>query len=141
MKSGYTYPIETLRHWYVTLIGGLSEDLEPGQIGLNRDALAGNTDLVPYQDRVSLSKLDGEGSRPLFAEKYFEVVPLDGRCPDALSKSSNGEGVLPLENIQRKKSLAESFQIGEFVILNGVLNQRYPRDYANGFKWTASIRH
>jgi hypothetical protein len=134
MKSGYAYPIETLKHWYVTPIGGLSTDLEPGQIGINRDAIAGNTDLVPYQDRVFLSKLDGERSRPLFARKYFDVVPLDGRCPDALSKSSDGEAVLPQEDVLGKKNLTHSFHIGEFVILNGVLSQRYPRGYGKDFK-------
>ena len=58
MRAGYPYPIETLKHWFVTPIGGQSKDLKPGQIGLNREALADNTDLVPYQDRVSLSMLD-----------------------------------------------------------------------------------
>ncbi len=74
MKAGYAYPIETLKHWYVAPIDGLSMDLDPDQIGLNREALADNTDLVPYQDRVSLSKLDGSGSRPFLLKKYFDVV-------------------------------------------------------------------
>ena len=134
MKAGYAYPIETLKHWYVAPIGGLSMDLNPGQIGLNREALADNTDLVPYQDRVSLSKLDGSGSRPLFVKKYFEVVPIDKKCPDALSKSPNGEAVLPHEEVEHKNSCVEPFQVGEFVILNGVLSQRYPRGYADGLK-------
>jgi hypothetical protein len=109
-------------------------DLEPGQIGLNKEALADNTDLVPYQDRVSLSKLDGSGSQPLFAKKYFEVVPLDKACPDALSKSLNGEAVLPHLEVRHKNNFTEPFQVGEFVVLNGVLSQRYPREY------TASVR-
>ena len=50
MKAGYPYPIETLKHWYVAPIGGMSVDLKPGQIGLNKEALADNTDLVPYQE-------------------------------------------------------------------------------------------
>jgi hypothetical protein len=133
MKAGYSYPIETLKHWYVAPIGGLSTDLKPGQIGLNREALADNTDLVPYQDRVSLSKLDGRGSRPLFAKKYFEVVPLDKACPDALSKSLNGEAVLAQQEVRHKNNFKEPFEVGEFVILNGVLSQRYPRVYADGF--------
>lgn len=134
MKARYPYPIETLKHWYVAPIGGLSTDLNPGQIGLNKGALADNTDLIPYQDRVSLSKLEGRGSLPLFLKKYFEVVPLDRTCPDALSKSPNGEAVLPHQDIGQdigqRNRLLESFQVGEFVILNGVLSQRYPRDYA-----------
>ena len=134
MKAGYAYPIETLKHWYVAPIGGLSMDLNPGQIGLNREALADNTDLVPYQDRVSLSKLDGSGSRPLLLKKYFDIVPLDKACPDALSKSPNGEAVLPHEEVGHKNGFVEPFQVGEYVILNGVLSQRYPRGYAEDLK-------
>jgi hypothetical protein len=135
MRANYPYPIETLKHWYVTPIGGQSIDLKPGQIGLNREALADNTDLVPYQDRVSLSKLDGTGSQPLFVKKYFEVVPLNKACPDALSKSLKGEAVLPQQQeVNHKKGFMEPFQVGEFVILNGVLSQRYPRGYAGSFK-------
>jgi len=135
MRASYPYPIETLRHWYVTPIGGQSIDLNPGQIGLNREALAENTDLVPYQDRVSLSKLDGTGSQPLFVKKYFEVVPLNKACPDALSKSLKGEAVLPQQQeVNHKKGLKELFQVGEFVVMNGVLSQRYPREYEGSFK-------
>ncbi len=131
MKVGYPFPIETLKHWYVAPIGGLSTNLNPGQIGLNKEALANNTDLVPYQDRVLLSKLDDMSPRPLFARKYFEVVPLDRTRPDALAKSPEGEAVLPYQ-IEEKNSSFESFQVGEYVILNGVLSQRYPRSYSVG---------
>jgi hypothetical protein len=134
MKAGYAYPIETLKHWYIAPIDGLSMDLDPGQIGLNREALADNTDLVPYQDRVSLSKMEGSGSRPLFIKKYFDVVPLDKACPDALSKSPNGEAVLPHQEIKHKMGIMETFKVGEFVILNGVLSQRYPRTFPEGLK-------
>ena len=58
MKAGYSYPIETLKHWYVAPIGGLSTDLKPGQIGLKERPLQTTQILFP-QDRVSLSKLDG----------------------------------------------------------------------------------
>jgi hypothetical protein len=134
MKAGFPYPIETLKHWYVTPIGGISADLKPGQIGLNREALADNTDLVPFQDRVSLSLLDGGESLPLFAKKYFEVVALDKTWPDALSKSPKGEAVLPSRDERQKIGFMKPFPVGAFVILNGVLSQRYPRTYAGGLK-------
>ena len=134
MRSGYPYPIETLKHWFVTPIGGQSKDLNPGQIGLNRAALADNTDLVPYQDRVSLSKLDGMRSQPLFAKEYFEVVPLGKDCPDALSKSLNGEVVFSQQEFNHTKNFTKLFQVGEFIILNGVLSQRYPRGYSGSLK-------
>lgn len=131
MKSRYPFPVETLRHWYVTPIGGQSPDLEQGQIGLNREALADNTDLVPFEDRVSISRLDGGGCcpRPLFMKRFFQVVALDRKSKDALSKSPKGEVVLPKDEGKPKSEVSETFVIGELVVLNGVLSQRYPRGF------------
>lgn len=134
MRASYPYPIETLKHWYITPLGGQSKDLKPGQVGLNREALAGNTDLVPYQDRVSISKLEGSGSVPLFAKKYFEVVPLDKSSPDALSRSPIGEAVFPCHEAGQKDDFTARFSVGEIIVLNGVLSQRFPREYAYGFR-------
>ncbi len=131
MKGGYPYPIETLRHWYVAPIGGQSQDLEPDQIGLNEEALARNTDLVPFQDRVTLSLLEGD-ARPLFARSYFEVVALDGSSADALSKSPKGEVVLPAEGACPKCRASVPFKVGEMVVLNGVLTQRWPKSFGKG---------
>lgn len=131
MKSRYPYPVEAIRHWYITPVGGQSPDLEPYQIGLNKDALADNTDLVPFEDRVSISRLDGGGgsSRPLFMKKFFQIVALDRKSKDALSKSPNGEVVLPIDEEKPKNKAGEPFVIGELVVLNGVLSQRYPRGF------------
>lgn len=134
VRAIYPYPVETLKHWYVTPLGGQSRDLKPGQVGLNKEALADNTDLVPYQDRVSISRLDGGGSTPLFAKKHFEVVALDKSCRDALSKSPNGEAVFPCREAVPENRDAERFQVGELLVLNGVLSQRLPRDYSSGLK-------
>lgn len=138
MKASYPYPIETLKHWYITPLGGQSKDLKPGQVGLNGEALAGNTDLVPYQDRVSISKLDGGGSVPLFAKKYFEVVPLDKSSPDALSRSPNGEAVFPCGgSAGLKDDSTVRFLVGEIIVLNGVISQRFPREYASSIRRSA----
>lgn len=135
MRSRYPYPVETLRHWYVAPIGGKSPDLEHDQIGLNREALADNTDLIPFEDRVVLSKLDGDGGTqmPLFMKRFFQVVALDKKSVDALSKSPNGEVVLPQEETAQRKGLCEPYAVGELVILNGVLSQRYPRGFEKNF--------
>ncbi|HSD56673.1 MAG TPA: hypothetical protein VLB04_00720 [Methanotrichaceae archaeon] len=129
MRCRYPYPVEAIKHWYITPIGGQSPDLDPDQIGLNREALAGNTDLVPFEDRVSISRLDGGGCspRPLFMKKFFQIVALDRKSGDALSKSPNGEVVLPVDEGKLKNKACEPFVIGELVVLNGVLSQRYPR--------------
>jgi hypothetical protein len=126
MNSRYPYPVQTLRHWYVAPVGGFSPSLEPGQVGLCREALAENTDLVPFQDKVSLARLYGDQPRPLFMRRLFQVVALDKSSADALAKSTRGEVVLPLEEAS-KRSWPEDLKEGEMVILNGVLSQRPPR--------------
>jgi hypothetical protein len=125
MNSRYPYPVQTLKHWYVAPVGGFSPSLEPGQVGLCREALAENTDLVPFQDKVSLARLWEDRPRPLFMRKLFQVVALDKSSADALAKSAHGEVVLPLEE-SGKRSWPEDLKAGEMVILNGVLSQRPP---------------
>ncbi|ABK14184.1 MAG: hypothetical protein H5T42_04510 [Methanothrix sp.] len=114
----YPYPIETLRHWYVTPVGGRSPELEPGELGLNREAIVENTDLIPFEDRVLLSRLEGGSPRPLFARKYFRIVPLDRSKPDALSKSPLGEAILPASDNE-----TGPIKVGEMVVINSVLSR------------------
>ncbi|HOK57431.1 hypothetical protein [Methanothrix sp.] len=118
----YPYPIETLRHWYVTPVGGRSSELDPGELGLNREAIVENTDLIPFEDRVLLSRLEGGSSRPLFARKYFRIVPLDSSKPDALSKSPLGEAILPASDNE-----TDRIKVGEMVVINSVLSRVHTR--------------
>lgn len=99
--------------------------MEAGQVGLCGEALVENTDLVPFQDKVSLARLWGDQPRPLFMRRLFQVVALDKRSADALAKSPHGEVVLPLEEAG-KRSWPKDLKEGEMVILNGVLSQRSP---------------
>ena len=125
----YPYPVETLRHWYVTIVGGQSAELEPNQLGVNREALAENTNIMPYEDNVLVSKLENNRPRPLFTKEYFTVVPLDETSPDASSKSPKGELVLPVLPKKQRRWL-EPLRIGEPVILNNVLSQRFLGGFA-----------
>ncbi len=127
----YPYPVETLKHWYVTVVGGQSFDLKPNQIGVNKEALAENTDIVPYEDSVLISKLEGRRT-PIVTKKYFTVVPLDTALPDASSKSPNGEVVLPVPDIKQRKLCA--FEVGDQVILNNVLRQMNLCGFANALE-------
>lgn len=124
----YPYPVETLKHWYVTVVGGQSSDLRPNQVGVNMKALAENTDIVPHEDTIMISKLEGRGM-PLLLKKYFTVVPLDETSPDALLKSPIGELVLPAQ--VKKEWFLEPIEIGESVILNNILSQKYPNRLVN----------
>jgi len=126
----YPYPVETLKHWYVTIVGGQSIELKPNQIGVNREALAENTNIVPYEDSVLVSKLENNTPQPLFTKKYFTVVPLDETSPDASSKSPKGEVVLPVLEKKQRRWLMEPLRIGEPVILNNVLSQRFLKGFA-----------
>lgn len=115
------YPVEPLRHWYVTPFGGTSSDLEPGQIGIHLRALSENTDLEPFADRVFVT--DGSAHRPLVFKEFHTVVAIDENRPDALSKSMLGEAVLPPQPTATLKGL-EAPPLpgtGAPLILNAVL--------------------
>jgi hypothetical protein len=115
------FPVETLRHWYVTPFGGLSPELTLYQIGINREALEVNTSLDPSQDRVRVTVL-GRVRRPIFFERFFEVVALDERHPEALKRSPAGEAVLPEgDQVLRPHG---SPHPGDEVVISSVESQR-----------------
>ncbi len=115
------FPVETLRHWYVTPFGGFSSELGLFQVGLNREALETNTTLDPSTDRVRVTVL-GRVRRPLLLDRFFEIVPLDERHPDALRHSPMGEAVLPEgDGVLRPR---ESPHPGDDVIMSSVASQR-----------------
>src|SRR5213593_719988 len=88
------FPLETLRHWYVTPFGGHSSELSFYQVGIRRDALEANTELDPEVHRVRIGLLGQRNVRPFLIDRTFEVVPLDGSRPEALACSPHGEAVL-----------------------------------------------
>ena len=116
-----TFPVETLRHWYVTPFGGMSPELEPFQVGINREAVETNTSLDPSTDRVRVTVL-GRVRRPLLLDRFFEVVPLDERHPEALRRSPMGEAVFPEgDDVFRPR---ESPHPGDDVVISSVASQR-----------------
>lgn len=125
-------PIEPVKDWYITFFGGRSAELEPGQVGINRENLE-RTRLTPYVDRVYIRKLSSTRSIPLYVRRSYEVVPLDETTPDALSKSPMGEAVLPEEQGVFKSPLLEELKIKEPVLLNNVLSKYLadPGDWAH----------
>ncbi len=120
-EPGPPLPIETLRHWYVTVCGGLSPDLALHQIGINRKALERNTDLDPSVDRVRVAVV-GAQRRPFLMDRFFEVIPLDEGMPAALARSPDGEAVFPEGDQVLRPGLSP--EPGEEVILNNVVSPR-----------------
>lgn len=115
------FPIETLRHWYVTPFGGMSPDLELSQIGINREALRKNTSLDPAIDRVRVTIL-GHVRRPILLDRFFEIVPLDERHADALRHSPMGEAVFPEgDDVVRPRDAPKP---GDEVLISSVVSQR-----------------
>ncbi|MEE8168470.1 MAG: hypothetical protein V3T58_06320 [Candidatus Hydrothermarchaeales archaeon] len=104
--------------------GGWSVDLKEHQLGLNREHLE-STELVPFEDKVTLKKLESRETRPLFYKKWFHLVPLDKDMPDAYRKSLKGEVVLP-SHVEH--SWLKDINEGEYVILNNVLGKRLGED-------------
>ncbi len=123
------FPVETLRHWYVTPFGGRSLDLRKGEVGINSEALDQNTNLVPDQDRVLISILSNSSVRPLYTRSAFSVVALDPSRPDGLEKSPHGEAVLPVEevwDIVRRPHLQPTH--GQPLLLNSVAWKVFGKD-------------
>ena len=110
-------PVETLRDWYVTVCGGWSTELALDQIGINREAIERNTSLDPETDRVRVTIL-GRPRRPVLLDRFFEIVPLDERHPQALERSPIGEAVFPEGDEVVRRDQAP--QPGESVVLNNV---------------------
>lgn len=116
------YPVETLRHWYVTPYGGTSPELGVYQIGIRREALEANTSLDPLVDRVRVSFVGRARSRPLILDRFFEIIALAEDRPDALARSPHGEVVFPEgDSVVRRY---EPPQLGDDVLLNGVITRR-----------------
>lgn len=120
-ESSPRFPIETLRHWYVTVCGGMSPELALHQIGINREALEKNTSLDPAVDRVRVAVM-GAFRRPILMDRFFEVVPLDASKPDALARSPVGEAVFPEGDQVLRPN--QSPTPGEEIILNNVVSTR-----------------
>lgn len=115
------FPVETLRDWYVTPFGGLSPELGLFQVGINREALERNTSLNPSTDRVRVTVL-GRVRRPILFDRFFEVVPLDERHPEAFARSPSGEAVLPEgDQVMRPR---ESPHPGDEVVLSSAAGKR-----------------
>ncbi|HLA47185.1 MAG TPA: hypothetical protein VJ207_06405 [Thermoplasmata archaeon] len=121
------FPMETLRHWYVTPFGGHSNELSFYQVGIRRSGIEANTELDPAVDRVRIGLLGRRHARPFLMDRPFEIVPLDESRPDSLSKSPRGEAVLPEgdEVVRRPFPLPRP---GDSVVLNGVAARRFLND-------------
>ena len=127
------YPIETLRFWYVSPFGGRSEGLASDQVGLNRQALAQNTELEP-NDRVAVGLPGNDPDRPWFFQEQFEIVPLDERHK-AADLSPGGEVVLPERayDFVRRPDLQP--RLGEAVVLKATA----AKQLADRPEWLAEL--
>jgi len=125
-QSCVPYPFETLRRCYVTLFGGVSPDLLENQVGINHEALKGNTELDVF-DRVAVGVL-GEGrTRPFFMERLYNVTALDDTKPDAVAKSEFGEAVFSV-GIDRTRKPFDTLKEGRLIVLSAVLADPDARD-------------
>ncbi len=121
------FPLETLRHWYVTPYGGRSRELDLDQIGIRKFALEANTELDPTVDRVRVGLLGERNTRPLLIDRTFELVALDETRPEALAKSPLGEAVLPeADEVVRHPFRGPT--TGDSILINGVMAKRLLSD-------------
>lgn len=118
------YPVQTLRHVYLTPFGGFSPDLGEGELGVRDEALEQNTELKA-DDLVTIGKVEGPARIPFILKQLFRVVPVDAAMRDAWRKSLRGEAVLPHE---QPGEVSESVRLdlarGDDLLINGVLARR-----------------
>ena len=121
-EPGLPYPVETVRFWYVSPFGGRSQELDANQVGLNREALARNTELEP-QDRVAVALPGNDPERPWFFQERYEVVALDARH-EAADLSPQGEVVLPERAFDDVLRPHLQPRVGDAVVLKGTAAKR-----------------
>jgi hypothetical protein len=129
LPSPPPYPLQPIRHRYVTRLGGMSEDLEPWQVGVRREALEQNTDLVPFEDEVHVLGGD-EDPRPLFTRDLFTVVPLDETRPRAQGMSPAGQAVFSthaFDDHTRDHPMGGAEE-GLPIVMNATLSRRWSGD-------------
>lgn len=118
--GGLSYPVETTRYAYLTLLGGFSPELDTMHIGLHRQAIEENTDLEAG-DQVTVSTFHQGEPVPLLIRPSFRLVPLDFETPDAFLQSVDGEAVLPKDAVEQDLPGLENLDHGVEVVINGVL--------------------
>jgi hypothetical protein len=121
--DGLKWPVETTRFAYMTPFAGFSADLAPGTIGLNRQALTENTELVDG-DQVTLSVFERGRPVPLLARPVFEIVSVDFGTPDAFLRSLEGEALLSADDTRQRLPGLERLESGIRLIVNGVIAAR-----------------
>lgn len=113
--------LEALRYQYVVSFAGFYGEFRGRLlVGIEEKALQ-KTDLIPYIDRVTISRL--EERTPLFLREHFTVVPVnEEECDidDSVLQQELGIAVLPEDAVIR-----ERLEIGDRIVLNAVLSKKF----------------
>jgi hypothetical protein len=117
------------------VIGGFSPELDRREVGINRDAIQYNTELVGYHDTVILRRVRGGKIKPFFMKRPYTLIPLDEQTPASVEKSRSGEVVLSeklLDELEKKNIIRNPYMtpcIGEEILINStvtkLLNERW----------------
>ncbi len=129
VRGQFSYPLPVTRKRYLTELGGRSDLLEEGEVGLHAEALISNTDLEPGESILIGSTEKDNGGRsspptPLYKREVHEVKPLtdldDSRL---LAMTSEGEAILsPNDSLE--------IELGDEVVLNASID-RLSDDWIN----------
>lgn len=115
--------LEAVRHQYVVSFAGYyGEFKEQTLVGIEEQVLK-KTDLIPYIDKVTISKFESRNRIPAYLREHFTVVPVNEKehnITEPLLKQELGLAFLP-KNI----SLSESLEIGEKIVLNAVIAKKF----------------
>ncbi len=115
--------LEALRHQYIVSFAGVYGGFRGKTlVGIEEQTLE-KTDLIPYIDRVSISKLEEVNRAPAFLKNHFTVVPItEGELDvdESLLQQKLGLAVLP-----EHADVHEKLVVGDRIVLNAVLSKKF----------------
>lgn len=114
--------LETLRHQYVVSFAGFYGGFRGMKlVGIEEDVLK-KMDLVPYIDRITVSKFEEKNKMPAFLKEHLTVVPVSEEefdIDESLLQQELGLAVLPDD-----VSICRKLEIGDRIVLNAVLSRK-----------------
>ena len=114
--------LEALRHQYVVSFAGFYGEFRGKKLVGIEEGVLRKTDLIPYIDRIIVSRFEEQNKTPTFLKEHLTVVPISEEefdIDESLLQQELGLAVLPEDvNVCRK------LEIGDKIVLNAVLSRK-----------------
>ncbi|ADC66565.1 conserved hypothetical protein [Ferroglobus placidus DSM 10642] len=128
----YRYPREIISDIYLSKIGGFSEELGKGEMGINIKAIYANTSIIPEETFCRIRFFE-ERSKPYFLKKKFKIVGIEEDM-ESYEMTRDGEVVFSEDVKEELKN-----KVGEAVIINTVESFRFDGDYSSLINYLSKL--